>query len=259
VVAQDDGTSQVQTSFGGDLGRAGLVGRHAEETVRETVVQRMAEIVLDEEDAESNRATATDALFNMAEALKADRRAALAPSLLPLAAGEYQRPDWETDQADPLSNFQFAHNVRDMLRASAIRLLARLEQLGMHVDGFEEIVSAAWASGSPRPIIAAVDALARVPGLPAPVGLRAMLEHDDHQVRRETIKALHAREPEYLTAELPKLLRDGSFNVRMLALGIAEEQGNRELLSQVAALDPDAYLRGLANRAIGEPAGAQST
>jgi hypothetical protein len=259
VVAQDDGTSQVQTSFGGDLGRAGLVGRHAEETVREAVIQRMAEIVLDEEDAESNRATATDALFNMAEVLKADRRVALAPSLLLLAAGEYQRPDWETDQADPLSNFQFTHNVRDMLRASAIRLLARLEQLGMHVDGFEEIVSAAWASGSPRPIIAAVDALARVPGLPAPVGLRAMLEHGDHQVRRETIKALHAREPEYLTAELPKLLRDGSFNVRMLALGIAEEQDNRVLLSQVAAGDPDAYLRGLANRALGEPAGARST
>jgi hypothetical protein len=250
VIAQDDGTSQMRTSFGGDLGRAGLVGRHAEESVRETVIQRMAEIVLDQDDAESNRATATDALFNMAEALKTDRRAALAASLLPLAAGEYQRPDWETDQADPLSNFQFAHNVRDMLRASAIRLLARLEQLGTHVDGFDEIVSAAWASGSPRPIVAAVDALGRVPGLPAPVGLRAMLEHDDHQVRRATIKALHAREPEYLTAELPKLLRDGSFSVRMAALRVAEEQGSRDLLARVAADDPDAYLRGLAERGL---------
>jgi hypothetical protein len=252
VVENENGTREVRTSVGADLARAGLVARHADAPVSQAVARRMTEIAFDEEDSESNRAAALDALFNMAAILSPEQRVTLATSLRTLAAGEYQRPDWEADQTDPLSRFQFSHNVQDLLRASAIRLLARFEDLGEHVDGFEEIVSAAWASGSPRATVAAVDALARVPGLPAPVGLPAMLEHDDPQVRRETLRALYSRDSARLSSELPSLVRDSSFSVRIMALHVAEEQGNREVLSMIAAEDPDAYLRGLAGRALAE-------
>jgi hypothetical protein len=253
TVTEADGQREESIGMATNLAQAGLVAKDAEQPVRDAVLHRMSEIALDEQDSEANRAAAVDAIFNMAAIIPDGRRSALAESFRPLAAGDYQRHKLDTDEVDLLSNFQFSQNSTDMLRASAIRAVARFAELGTEPADLDELVAAAWASGSPRPTVAAVEALVRLPELPAPIGLPAMLRHDDPHVRRETIRALRARNPEFLHAELPQLLSDGAYSVRLIALDAAEGLSERDLVERVANEDPDAYLRGLARLALVAP------
>ncbi len=246
TVTEADGQREESIGMATNLAQAGLVAKDAEQPVRDAVLQRMSEIVLDEQDSEANRAAAVDAIFNMAAVIPDDRRSTLAESLRPLAAGDYQRHRLDTDEVDLLSNFQFNQNSTDMLRASAMRAVARFAELGTDPGGIDELVAAAWASGSARPTVAAVETLARLPELPAPIGLPAMLRHGDPHVRGETIRALRVRNAGLLHTELPKLMRDSSYSVRLAALNVAKELGEQDLLERIAEEDPDAYLRGLA-------------
>ena len=250
TVTEENGMRQESIGMGANLSRAGVVAKHAEDGMREAVLQRMTEIALDERDSEANRSDAVDAIFNMASAIPEERRSVLAQSFRRLAAGEYQPHAFDTHEVDPLSNFQFRHDSAELLRVSAIRALARFSELGTDVGNVGELVAAAWASASPRLTVAAIEALTRVPDLPAPTGLTAMLRHDDPTVRRETVRALSARNATALRAELPTLLNDSSYTVRVAAFDAAKELDETELMKRIASEDPDAYLRGLAAVAL---------
>jgi hypothetical protein len=117
------------------LAQAGLVAKGAEQVVRNAVLQRISEITFDEQDSEANRAAAVDAIFNMAAVIPEDRRLAVAESFRPLAAGDYQRHRFDTEEVDLLSNFQFSQNSTGMLRASAVRAVARFAELGTECVG----------------------------------------------------------------------------------------------------------------------------
>ena len=80
TVTEADGQRRESIGMATHLAQAGLVAKDAEQPVRDTVLQRMSEIALDEQDSEANRAAAVDAIFNMATVIPEDRRSALAES-----------------------------------------------------------------------------------------------------------------------------------------------------------------------------------
>ena len=77
------------------------------------------------------------------------------------------------------------------------------------------------------------------------------MAHFEGEVRRQVLKALHARDPEWVERALPELAQDPFDGVRFLVLQLAEEDARRDVLTAIAEDDTDAYIRGLATHALG--------
>lgn len=250
AVTREESVDGVAYHMGIRFELGGLLARFADDEASTGLAAHLREIALDDADAESSRASAVNALFNMAHLLEDPVRAELADEIRPFVFGDYQRNEVESNEVDPLSRVQMRHDVVDLLRASALGLAARLSSLGTELDYLQDAVDQGLVHPTPRVRAAALDSLARVTSLTAPPSLTVLLGHSDDQVARQTVKALAAHQPEWLAEKLPELTQHSSYSVRMLAWVIAKESGQAAALTPMAEADPNVYLRGLAGMAL---------
>lgn len=225
----------------------GIVGRFASEHARRLLVQHLLGVIADDENLESTRETAADALFNIARSLDLDTARTTLDALLPIAEGHYSYPDIDSHQSDPMARINLTSSVPNALRASALHAAAELvrHQPALSVQPLQSVISSALDADDTRLAEAAYQAFARLPTVPLPWPLVVGLRHAEARVRMAALSAWDAREePLPAGAVLNRLLADPSVGVRLTLLRLAVDRGpaGRPIVAQLGE-DPDAYVR----------------
>lgn len=245
---QEDGRTSVSVGIGIRLEGPGTVARDAEPEARQLLLDRLMEIVTDGREPEGNRASAAGALFNLAPALTSEQAERVSEVLGPIALGHYELSQWDEDLDHPLSRFRISMHTANQLRVSAIGTLAQLtvKHPARGTEQLQDVVAAAFRDG-PEPVIAAgIDAAARARQVVLPVPLEALLRERDPVIRLESLIAWATRCDGLPRLEaLAMLAEDPDFQVRQQLMNMAARAGEdgRALLQQLAARDPDAYIR----------------
>jgi hypothetical protein len=232
---------------------AGIVARYCEPVTRNRFVARMLEVIDSAEEPELNRASAANALFNVAGHLDAEDAARVVACLREPARGQYSPSEWDESASqthDPFSRFQLKIGSAGAFWAAALQALARVtEHHGLEPASVEAAVRSALDNGPIHVIAAAFDALARVPTLQSPVPVEAALQHPDQQVRLNALGCWHRRANRLPSGDaLERLVQDPAMPVRLMVLKLAVGDPAEERVVRALISDEDAYVRALAKR-----------
>ena len=107
----------------------GLIGRACTESIRAELTRKLVTTMGDPVDIEPNRASAANALLNLAPAIPAEEVSDAVNQLEPLALGRYAPSRWDREHLDslhPYSRNRFDIVLPDALRAAALRTIGRL-------------------------------------------------------------------------------------------------------------------------------------
>jgi hypothetical protein len=242
----------------------GVFARVTESTqLRSEVAEHILAFALDDDEPHSNRASAVNAIFNLAGGLQPAQAGAFAERLRPIAEGQFGSSRWDEPRHQvehPFNRFRFGeHASADRLHGAAVLACTAL------ASGLQErpewpglLLEGALASTEPRVMTGALEAISRLQELPIPAELPAYLLHADPEVRTAAVRAWWQRKPDTPPAAvLHRLAEDESVDVRLTLLALLRD-GNRdpELIAKLAETDPDSYVRAAAKAplpAVGEP------
>jgi hypothetical protein len=115
-----NGQTQVTRIMGANFAPGGLAARFAEEDAAAAFVDRVTSVAVNDEETESNRASAVTGLFNCSSRLTAAERKELWALLTPICRGEYKSITFGSPNPDALSNVQFTSNEPGSLHAAAL-------------------------------------------------------------------------------------------------------------------------------------------
>ena len=228
----------------------GLVGRACSEQIRAELTDKLVSIVGDPVDLEPNRASAANALLNLAPAIPENEISRTIDELEPLALGRYAPSGWDREHLEslhPYSRFRLDVVLPDALRAAAVRTIGRTaDPASGYAERLSAVVEPALFAGSSAVMAAALDLLARRHELPIPVPLSVLFQHDDVEVRFGALKAYVARHGLPKGELLKALLADPSPRIRYALRGGAERDPHgRDILKRLLN-DRDAFVRALA-------------
>jgi len=230
----------------------GIFGRLAPTPLRAQLAEALIGIAADARYPEANRASAGNALFNVARTLDAGLRRRLFAQLVPLAAGEYELSHWEDSplaSEDPLARFKMSFGKPGDLQAAAIEAAAAMSDPPAHgretlaLRRFRTVLYQSRLDQRANVVAAAYSALARLPRLASEAAIEVGLAHADARVRGAALRAWMAKASRSPMAVLrARLLIDPDLNVRLTFLNMAAELGARGIVEAFCA-DPDAYVR----------------
>ncbi len=219
--------------------------------LRDQLRQWLTDFATSGQQPQINRASAVNALINMASALEPDQAAASAAALVKVAAGRSEPSAWDDSQeamTDPFNRFRLGFTAAsDYLQAAAIEACAALTARAQRLpDGLTEVVAEAWASSNAQIAASVWDAVARCSLLATPPGLAAALIHPEPDVRAAALHCAAERDRQVLSAAISeRLLADDTINVRLELIRAARQLDRQDLLDRLLA-DPDAYVRAVA-------------
>jgi tetratricopeptide (TPR) repeat protein len=248
----------VHTSIGVGVDYQGvaIIAGAANEEKREAFIGRLLHTLSDDREPIINRASAANAVFNLANHVSAGRAEEIAESLRRIAAGGYAVSNVDEEAAasqDPLSRFRIGLGAPEELRASALEAWARLvAKHGLNTAELEREIEAGFRSVSPQLLRGALKALAAVPVLLPPVPLERFLNEEEMSVRIAAVEAIAARHSLEDLDLLPALLKDPAVALRLTLLSRARADGpaaSEEVLRSLLD-DEDGYVRGMAADAL---------
>jgi tetratricopeptide (TPR) repeat protein len=248
----EDGRT-VRTVHIGDNSGVGITARYCSAELRGPLVTRLVEIVEEDNEAETSRSSAADALYNFAGRLTADEALAALPPLLRVGRGEHGHSEFEAPAGprDPLARHSFSWNTTGALRASALRAGARiaggadLEVEELQGLGVEQALRLALETADGPLVSAALDGYAWLPALELPLTFTDAFSHPDPQVRRSAVRLFAQRGELPSFSELAVLApADPDTNVRTsFSFLVAEQGANGRPLAAALADDEVAFIR----------------
>ncbi|MDQ3740071.1 MAG: hypothetical protein M3389_03920 [Actinomycetota bacterium] len=245
-----DGVVRASAGMGAPAHGAGVLGRCASETTRAALLAHMLEIASSSKHPEGARASAVDAIYNLAPALSSDQARDAAARLETLAQGDYELSRWDSNMAHPLSAFNVTLHQPEVLWAAALEAVSHLAALHEAVAAPSAAIETALRDGGDRAVAAAVAALAELPALEPSVPVEAAMQHPSAPIRAAALQAWIQRRgalpPDELTE---RLVADPAASVRLALLQAAAADEKADRLVQRLAEDPDAYVRLMARRA----------
>lgn len=246
----EDGRSYRRVGMGG-YEMSGVLAKFCPAQMRVAFAEKMSSIMLDDDLPLMNRASAANALFNVAGALDGQQANRLAYAIMPILVGKFDLSDWDpAGPPDAFARFQISQPGPGYLQGSALSAWSMLRRQADDDPARDErIILDALASGTPSVVAAALDALARMSHVPMPSAVIAGLMHPESEVRASAIGTQisrnHTAPPEPL---LSRLVQDESVNVRLTLLIHADQlsaEARRDLLERFTS-DRDAYVRAFA-------------
>jgi hypothetical protein len=228
-----------------------------DQDLREAVAQKLLEFALNDEEPHSNRASAVNAIFNLAGGLQAASAGRLADQLRPIAEGQFGSSMFDQPRAiveHPFNRFRFGeHASADRLRGAAVLACAALVNATEAQPAWSaELMNDALVSAEPAVVTGALEAISRLEELPIPQELGAYLLYADAGVRTAALMAWRQRKSDIpRPATLNRLVTDETLGVRLTLLGLLRD-GDRapELRTAIADNDSDSYVRAMARAPI---------
>jgi hypothetical protein len=228
-----------------------------DEALRGAVAQHLLDFALNDEEPHSNRASAVNALFNLADGLDATFAETIADQLRPIAEGRFGSSVFDQPRAiveHPLNRFRFGeHASADRLHGAAVLACAALVTAAEAQSGWPaKLMDEALVSAEPAVVTGALEAISRLDALPIPPELGAYLLDEDAGVRSATVMAWRRRKSDLPSAAiLDRLVIDENLTVRLMLLGLLRD-GDRapELRAEIAESDLDSYVRAMARAPI---------
>jgi hypothetical protein len=231
----------------------GLFARVSDDVqLREQVAEKLLAFGLDDEEPHASRASAVNAVFNLAAGLDPAVAASFSKQLRPIAEGQFGSSRWDEPREvveHPFNRSSFAkHASADRLRAAAVLACVALTAImGKRPRWPAELLANALFSPEAAVVAGALEAVARFDEIALPPEVSALLVHADGNVRRAALMAWRRRDDLPNRTILDRLLDDPDLGVRLTLLGLLRD-GDREpqLRAQMARGDPDAYVRAMA-------------
>jgi hypothetical protein len=232
----------------------GTLARYTtDESLRQQFADAIIEFITNDDEPHANRASATNALHNLAPSLKVDTAQQFLVQVRPLAEGFFGASlyDLPRDLAEhPFSRIRMGDEAAaDRLQASALTACAALvTHASVDIDGIPWLAIAideALISDEAIVVAGAWEAVQRLSMLPVPEMITAHLLHPAPEVRVAALICWRIRRNDAPPASLAsRIARDQDLNVRIALIGLLRD-GNRspELLTEMASDDADAYLR----------------
>lgn len=231
----------------------GIAARLATPEMRDRLGRALGGLARDIRYPEANRASAANAVFNLASRLSDETRAQILPEILPLAAGDYELSQWDDSpllRTDPLARFKVSFSSPGDLQAAALQAAGALASPDGAETVLEQLLYEARLDERANVASAAYESLARLPGLGSAEAIEVGLAHEDAGVRAAALRAWFAK-----TGQAPRpvlaarLVSDPDLNVRLVLLNLAAEIGVREIVDAFRE-DPDAYVRATAETRV---------
>jgi hypothetical protein len=236
----------------------GLFARISDDQeLREAVARKLLEFALDDDEPHSNRASAVNAIFNLAGGLDAAFAETVADQLRPIAEGQFGSSVFDQPREiveHPLNRVRLGeHASADRLRGAAVLACAALVNATEERPTWPaELLGNALVNAESAVVTGALEAISRLDELPVPQELAAYLLHEDAGVRSAALIAWRQRKDDIPSpAILGRLVTDETLGVRLRLLGLLRD-GDRapELLAEIAENDPDSYVRAMARAPI---------
>lgn len=228
-----------------------------DQELREAVTRKLLDFALNDDEPHSNRASAVNAIFNLAGGLEVGFAERAADQLRPIAEGQFGSSVFDQPRTiveHPFNRYRFGeHASADRLRGAAVLACAAL------VDATEvrpawpaELIGDALVSAEPAVVTGALEAISRLDSLPIPQEFGAYLLYNDVGVRRAALAAWRQRKGDIPSpAILGRIVTDENLGVRLALLGLLRD-GDRapELRAEIAQDDPDSYVRAMARAPV---------
>lgn len=230
-----------------------LLARYSPPELRRAFAEKMASTSVRTDIPMPTRASAANALFNLAEKLDTHLRLDTAARLAPLLDGEIEPSPWDTEDPGVMARFRFSVGSQSELRAAALTAWSKLRADEPEAEGDGDLLEAALVDQEPAVARAAYDSYTIRTVLPLPAAAAAGLAHGEPAVRASAVacwinrtRALPSR------SVLQGLLEDKHPAVRLTLLAAAQELApqTRTELIQLLTGDVDAYVRARARQAL---------
>jgi hypothetical protein len=254
----EDGRVETSIGIGVNFEGSAIIARNAGADARSAYLDRLIVTLAEENQPEINRASAANALFNLAGSIPPEMLGRVIDTLTLLARGDYEISEIDRESAasqHPFSRFRIGLDAPNELRSTALRAWAHVVVKSGETPGKEliEQVELALLSPHPRIQIGALKALVDVTGARPPVTFEHFLRAAEPSLRIAALDALAARGVSFAELDaLPQLLHDTAIAVRLNLLFQSKANGpvpSRAVIEQLAN-DEDAYVRMMAARAI---------
>lgn len=251
----EDGSKERSIGIGVSFEGAAMIARGAEESTRERFVSRLLQTLGDSREPELNRASAANAIFNLASAMPPARLDEVLDVLRPLAKGEYEISGVDQDSLNsnhPLSAFRINLTAPFELQACAGTAWARLvtvHDLDEALEGLQEVASANLFAQHERLIRGSLEIYAQVDRMTPPLGWEQLFRHPADRVRLAALNAWRAAATALTELSARHdLARDRFLPVRLSLAFFARDLPGNEDTVELLADDPDAYVRAIVAR-----------
>ena len=261
----EDGQRVESVSFVNNTG-IGVTALFCSPELRDHLVDRLLEIVANDNEAEMSRTSAADALYNLAGAMSREQALRSLPLLTRVGRGEHGHSQFEQPEGsarDPFARSWVSLGVHHALRASALaaasRIAARAELSRDELDGCRvpETLELALTSELASPIAAALNSYAWLLPLDLPVSFDEAIGHADPQVRKAAIRSFASRDALPPFDQLSsRAAADPDADVRAFYCVLAAEAGDAgRPIAEALKDDRDVFVRQRARQQL-RPAAA---
>lgn len=251
--SEEEGRIVRSVGIGAAFELPALLARYSPPELRRAFAEKMAATSVRTDIPMPTRASAANALFNLAQKLETELRLDAAAQLVSLLDGEIEPSPWDTEDPGVMARFRFSRGSQSELRAAALTAWGKLRADQPEAEGEGDLLEAALVDQEPAVARAAYDSYRIRTVLALPAAAAAGLAHGEPAVRASAVacwinrtRALPSR------SVLQALLEDKHPAVRLTLLAAAQDLApqTRTELIQLLTRDVDAYVRARARQAL---------